>query len=334
MTPDPLADARAAPVDGNAAAQAARPEGSPVLRALPYVIAAVCIAWVAFAFDWHHIVAILSGIDLTRIVLLCVPAALVMFAARTIRWIAVSGLPYTPWIMYRVHAFTALSIATASPTPLQLGEIVKLKFTRDASGLPYQHLAAAYVLERMMDLAAVSAIAAFGLALRSADAAWAAILAIILVGAVAATPAIIPYLLRLPWGPGIKGRLAPLAGFSLPPLRLLIFSACTLVKWTSILALWHVILSATGIALSLPDLCILLASVTVSMMVVMVPAGIGVAELSARAVLIWLGIPPPLAEAGSIALRLISPLVIGLGLLQGIPILLDRKNPAAETGKP
>ena len=65
--------------------------------------------------------------------------------------------------------------------------------------------------------------------------------------------------------------------------------------------------------------------VTISVTVSLVPGGIGVAEVSTRALLLWLGVEPSLADAGAVLLRLLTPLVIAIGLLHGLFLLPARR---------
>jgi uncharacterized membrane protein YbhN (UPF0104 family) len=72
---------------------------------------------------------------------------------------------------------------------------------------------------------------------------------------------------------------------------------------------------------------LLVAVVTTITTLSMVPGGIGVAEVSSRAILISFGVPPVSAEAAAIGIRLLSPLMIALGLLH-LPALMLAKAPA------
>ncbi len=289
---------------------------------LPIAIGVAACLGTLFIFDWRSIGATLSAFDYARFILLGIPISMAVLVTRTIRWTAVAGMSFAPLALWRTHLQTALSIAAAALTPLQLGEALKLKLARDSGAGGWHKLTAAFAMERIADMAAILTLAAIGL--RGGQAIWLAPAAIVM----ALGFCIVPFALRIAatlFKHGFLGRMfAPFSDFELSATRLLLVGFGTAGKWFSVVALWQLAIACSGVTLTFAQCASLVAGVTISVAASMVPVGLGVAELSARQGMIWMGIAPSAAEAGAIALRLISPLIIGLGLLHGLLLIKYR----------
>jgi hypothetical protein len=295
-------------------------------RLWPALIGLAACGLALALFDWSMVGRALLGFDTGGFLLVAVPVALVMFAARTLRWVAVSGMSFQPAALWRAHVQTAFAIATATATPLQAGEMLKMKLARDSTGAGWATLGAAFALERVADMAALLALGAIGLGLGATSGGSLAIAATVAVGAVLLAPALLRQLAAAPLPARIAAALAPLAVYRTSPARMLALGICTAAKWLCVTLLWQSVFASSGVELGLGACALTVALVTLAVTLSMVPAGIGVAELSTRAVLLWSGVPPGLADGAAVLLRLLLPLVVGIGLLHAAFLLPGRRT--------
>lgn len=269
-------------------------------------------------FDWSMVAAAFLRFDVARFLAICIPVGLFIFAVRSVRWVAVANLSFRPAALWRTHLQTALAIATAAATPLQAGEALKLKMARDDTGAEWASLGAAFGLERLADVATLLALGALGFGLRGASGMWLAFASVGVVVLVGLAPAALRWVATLPLPTRISNGLAPLAAYRLSAARLAILGLCTAAKWWGVVVLWQTVFACAGISLSMADCAIAVVLVTISVTISLVPGGIGVAEVSTRAVLLWFGVEAGLADAGAVMLRLLTPLVIVIGLVHAI----------------
>lgn len=286
-------------------------------RRWPLLLGVAACALALLLFDWGAVARAALGFDLGAFLLLAVPASLVFLLGQSLRWVAAAGLSFAPRAFWRAHAETALAVATASLTPFQAGEALKLKLARDATGAPWARLGAAFALERFTDLAALLAMAALGFGLTGSRAALA--LLVLLAGA-AAAPFALRCLAALPLPARAAAALAPLRGFRLSRWRLLGFVGGTALKWAAVVAMWQAVFTSLGIAIGPLECAGVMAVVALAVTASLVPGGLGVAELTARALLILLGVAPGQAEAGAVLLRLLTPLLVALGLAHALAL--------------
>ena len=293
-------------------------------RAWPFVAGILACGAVWHLFDWAAVGAALRGLEVMAFLPAALTATLGLMLARSLRWAAVSGLPFTPASLWRIHLQTAVSMGIAAVTPMQAGEALKLKLARDRSGGGWAPLAAGFVLERLADVAALLGLGALGFGLRGAAAPWLMLAALGLAIGVAAAPAILRRLAMAGLPRPIAAMLAPLRDYRPAGWRMALLGLCTVGAWFCTLLLWQVTLAAGGIALGLADCALAMALVTLAVIVSLVPGGLGVAEVSTRAVLLWLGVEPGQADAGAVLLRLLTPLVVLVGLAHGLALITTR----------
>lgn len=289
-------------------------------RLLPLLIGLAACTWALLIFDWRMVGAAFLRFDIVHFLAVGIPVGFLVFAVRSLRWVAVAGLSFRPAALWRAHVQTAIAIATAAATPLQAGEALKLKMARDDTGAGWAALGAAFALERMADVATLFALGALGFGLRGASGFWLAVASLAAALLVALAPAGLRSLASLPLPARVTVALAPLAAYRPSPGRMAILGLCTVAKWWGVVVLWQAVFHSAGISLSLADCGMAVVLVTISVTISLVPGGIGVAEVSTRAVLLWLGVEPGLADAGAVMLRLLTPLVIGIGMLHAIAL--------------
>lgn len=290
----------------------------------PVVVGALACAYVLTAFDWSAVGRALRGFDVLGFVAVGVPCTVVLLIARSVRWIAVANLA-GPWrTMVRLHAQTSLSIAVATATPLQAGELLKLKLARRETGLGWGELGTAFALERVADVLAVLLIGVIGFwgvasdRLMLAAAAW----LLLTVAALLALRWVAAWPVATRWAPW----LAPIAGFRVAPRRMALFVGGTAAKWVCVLLTWQALFAACGILLTLGQCAVVLSGVTLAVTASLVPGGLGVSEVSTKALLTWMSVEPALADAGAVLLRLMLPLVVVVALLNALPLLIPHED--------
>ncbi|MGG5818207.1 lysylphosphatidylglycerol synthase domain-containing protein [Falsiroseomonas sp. HW251] len=282
-------------------------------RAWPVLVGAAALGWVALTFDWGQAGAALARIRpwplLPEVFLL----SLAVYAACAVRWMAISRLPWRARTMASVHAYVTVTIALGIATPMQLGEALKVKYARDA-GLPLGASAVNLVQERLLDLAAIAAMAAAGLLHGLTGSAALALAALLLPVPVALLPRLgRRWIARSP-------RLLAWTGPPLPAPAVGAVLAATVAKWGLTLATWLALLAAVDVVPGPWQGMLLLGAVAGAGIVSMVPAGLGVQEVSAMALLAAMGYPAEAAEAGALALRLLLPVMLVIGVLH-LPLL-------------
>lgn len=292
----------------------------------PVALVITCVTIVLLEFDWTAIGARLAAMDIPRFLLLTGAITLFACVMRGLRWTAIAGLPFNARTMWDAQCYVAVSVAAASATPMQVGEALKLHFARRSSGMLLARSGFAYAMERVADLVAVITLLAVGLAAHGGGVVPAAMAALSGLAVLCLMPTAARHLAGARYVPAAVTRvLAPLAGVRISGPRFALFLLCTAGKWASVIVLWRVPLEAVGVNLSVADTALLIAGITLAGIASLVPGAIGVAEVSTRVMLTWMGVEPGPAEAAAIALRLLTLVLIAVGLLHALPMLLRRR---------
>ncbi len=300
---------------------------SSVVRAWPYAVALACCGFALYAFDWREVLDIVSNVQWKFLLGVSIPLIFAIFVLRAIRWMAITGLKPRLSTFWDIYFYVAVAIAVATPTPMQMGEALKIKFAQRA-GIAVGHSALGIILERIVDLSVIFTMAALGLLWRHGYN-WIMLpVALALVAGTLLIPALLQALSRFLVGTRTGNFLGPVQRERMPFNRFLVLLACTMCKWASVALLWQAAVRSVDVDITLPDSMFLVSVVTAVATLSMVPGGIGVAEVSVRAILIGFGIPTIPAEAAAVAIRLLTPLLIGLGLLHLPFLILFRKGDA------
>ncbi|RUL73099.1 lysylphosphatidylglycerol synthase transmembrane domain-containing protein [Dyella choica] len=279
-----------------------------------------CVIWTIHLFDWRQI-----GATLTRVkwfFFLASGFALVIcaFGLRGLRWLIVLGLPINGRRLYLSFCANGAASGLASLTPLQLGEILKIRMVPQRDNDGWQQAIAGFFVERALDLAGVVGMGLCGLALHFGQK-WLAILALLL-------PA---------WGGQLLYFLGPLTrhlptrvqdyGKLLHHYKRITFSSLiTVLLWLVYAALWWTAISAMNVSIAFDQISLLLGGVMLTVTASMTPGGLGVAELGSQGVLLWLGRSHLDAEAAAIAVRLLTPLLALSGSLCMLLLMLFNKH--------
>ncbi len=284
-------------------------------RGWPWLLGAAAVGYAARSYDWAAVLPVVARIPAGRFLALEIVLILGVFAACAWRWAVVTNLALRGEAALRVFMYTSVSVAIGQVTPLQLGEALKIRFAR-SNGLPIRRSTVSMIVERVVDLMVVFDLAGGGLLHRcGASLGWTGLAVLVPPAALLCLPVLIDRL---------KGRFTPLARLAsfggadriIEPSRLALLIILTAVKWVAAALSWQVALSCVGCWIGLADCLLTIATVSVVTMLSMVPGGLGVQELSVAAMLTALGNPPDIAQAGSIAVRMVLPVMVLLGLAQ------------------
>ncbi len=294
------------------------------LRAWPWAVAIAAVLYAGWSFDWAAVGPAIARMPAGQFILVEGLLLVGVFAASAGRWMAVTNLLPSLFVFLQVYAYTSLAVVVGQVTPMQLGEALKIKFAQ-ISGLPVRRSAVSLLIERLVDLAVIVDLAGVGLLQRyhAGTGLIGAALLIPLTAVFCASRAAQWARRRFP-NPRASAWLGTPEDH-LSDLRLTVLVALTIVKWVTVALLWQFALRCVGCLIGLADCMLTVATVSVISMLSMVPGGFGVQELSLKPMLVSFGTTPDMAEAGSIAIRLVMPLMIILGLLQS-PALLRRSS--------
>lgn len=299
-------------------------------RSWPALLGLAACGLALLLFDWPMVGRALLGFDVAGFLLVAVPVTLVMFAARTLRWVAVVGLSFRPAALWHSYLQTAMAVGVSMLTPALVGEALKLKLARDAVGTGWSTLGAAFAIERVADVAALVALLAVGLGVSGSSGPILACAAALATAGVAFAPGFLRLAAGWPLPTPVSHALRPLASFKPSASRMALFGLGTALNWVCVLLLWQAVLAGAGVRIGLTDCAVAVSLVTFAVIASMVPGGIGVAEVSAWAVFSWLGLSAGEAEVGSVALRLTTLLVVALGLVHALPLTLAPSSRQAE----
>ncbi len=279
----------------------------------PWALGAVAVCYAGWSYDWTAVLPVVVRISAERFLVLEAVLVLCIFAICAWRWGVVAGLTVRGAEALRIYMYTTVSVAVGQITPMQIGEVLKIRFAR-TNGLPIRRSTLSMAVERIVDLAVVIDLAVVGL-LRRSDVSLGvtALAALALPVALLCFPEVLRRLRsRFPQ----LNRLALIGDAEqvLGPPRLLLLIALTVIKWLLAALSWQIALSCVGCWIGLADCLLTIATVSGVTMLSMVPGGLGVQELSLTAMLTALGHPPDVAQAGSIAVRMLLPVMVVLGL--------------------
>lgn len=280
---------------------------------LVVTIVVACVTATARLFDWPTVVAALTHLHAGLLVGAGIPILLAIAGLRGWRWLVVLGIRPTPGRLWQSFCANGAAAGLASLTPFQVGEVVKIRLIPDHHGAAWRLGVSAFFVERMLDLGTMCCVCLAGLTIRFGQP-WAALPALCLPSIGALFANLVIRRLALP------PRVRPYAEVLLHRSRTLAASVISLPIWGLYCALWWVALQAMNVPIAWHQVAILLGAVMLAVVASMTPGGLGVSELSSRGLLIWLGETPAHAEAGAIALRLLTPLIVLMGVACLIPL--------------
>jgi uncharacterized membrane protein YbhN (UPF0104 family) len=252
---------------------------------------AASATYIALSFEWRAALGMVLAAQPAWFFLGGSVAILGYWLTRAFRWsYLMRGMDNRP-AFSQLYLCSAVALSLSVFTPLQAGEALKVELLRKHAGGTRLAGYSAFLIERAADLYVVGAMAAIALA----------------------TPLVAVSLLALPIaGWWLLRRAHPGVG---SPRSLTVVLAATALGWMIVALGWMACLRSVSIRLDLPELLGLVSLVTLASIFSFIPAGLGVADASAAALLIRHGVEPSLAQAGALALRGFSLLIIALGAL-------------------
>lgn len=266
-----------------------------------------CVIWAIHVFDWQQIAAAMIQMHWELFVSKGLVLIGCIFAVRGLRWLTVLDMPLNRQRFWQSFYANGVASGLATITPFQLGEVIKIKMVPDHHGSAWRIGVSAFFLERLLDLAGVAGIGGYGLALHFKTTSLAFVsLSAPLWGSV---------LLHLlsPASRYLPGKLQPYVAIFRHGRRVVAAGILTMLLWLLYAGLWWTAIQAIGVLLDFSQICMLLGGVMLAVVASFSPGGFGIAELSSRGIMIWLGASPANADATAIALRLLTLLLVICG---------------------
>lgn len=285
---------------------------------LVLVVMVVCVAATIHLFDWQNVMQTIRRMHVGILVAGGLPILLAIFALRGLRWLVVLGITPTASRLWQSFCANGAAAGLASLTPFQLGEVIKVRLIPDQHGDAWRLGVSGFFVERVMDLGTLLSVGLCGLAIH-AGFAWLAPLALLLPVLGGFVLALLStHVRRLPL------RMQPYLEAFHHARRIILTSVLTIPIWLLYVCLWWVAARALNVHLDFGEATILLGGVTLAVVASMAPGGAGVSELGSRGIMLWLGASMIDAEATAVALRMLTPLIVGAGLICLLALLYHR----------
>jgi uncharacterized protein (TIRG00374 family) len=283
------------------------------VKGLVFSALAAGVAYLGFSLwaGWRDVASAFAAVGFIGIVL-ALSLSLLNYALRFGRWqlyLASLGHP----IAARPSLAIYLAGFSLTTTPGKAGEMLRGIFLKNR-GVPYVRSTAAFLSERLSDLAAVVLITLPGLALYPQG----RIFVVAGVAAVALAGLLISQGSALAWlGGRMEGhssRLVKMARHLVllllearrchRPAMLLVATALSLAAWSAEAFAFHLVLGWTGIEVGLLFAMFTYALAMLAGALSFLPGGLGGAEAVMMALLLFKGAPEPQAIAATIVIRL------------------------------
>lgn len=285
-------------------------------RRLRWLIASITLAalgYLAFSLwgGWREVLTAFAAVG-TMGVLVALGLSLMNYGLRFLRWqgyLAALGHPM-PIMSSSLIYLAGFALTT---TPGKAGEMLRGVFLKQ-HGMPYTHSTAAFLSERLSDLAAIVLLALLGATLypQGGVLLWMGA-AVVLLGLLLLTRAhhLMPWAERLSTR---EGRLAQ-AAFHLihllskarachRPSLLLWATALSLIAWAAEAYAFYLILSWIGLEVSISFAFSVYALSMLAGALSFLPGGLGGAEAIMVGLLLWAGMPEAEAIAATLIIRL------------------------------
>lgn len=277
-------------------------------RLIPLLIGVACVFLVVRLFDWRTVWDMLANMRLGLFLATATPVLVVILALRGVRWLQVQGLALSPERIWLSFLANAVSSGFASFTPLQLGELVKLRLMRIDPRSEWPRAVPSFLVERLMDLSGLVGIGLAGLAAHFHQP-FLAVAAVLTPLAAAAVLTETAKWIKRP----LSQRWQPFLDAAQQPRRTYLAALITIPIWLLNAFLWWIAAQAIDVPVTFSHTLLLIGSVTLLAISSMTPGGLGVSELSSRGLLLLLGYSQIQAESVAIAVRLLTVLTIAVG---------------------
>jgi uncharacterized membrane protein YbhN (UPF0104 family) len=265
--------------------------------------------YIALTFQWREAARLLAGADAAWFFLGGGAAIISYWIVRALRWRILMGGMQVRTRFLDLYLCSSVALSLSVLTPLQSGEALKVELLRKYGGLERAPGYSAFLLERVADLYVVVAIGAVALLSSTLYC------ALLLVAVLIALPIVAYVALHRVRLPGRLGEfVSHLQGGVGTPWALALLLATTFLGWAIVAFGWHASLYSLAIRLDFAQTLGLLSVITLATIASFIPGGLGIAEAGTAEMLKRYGVDAPLAQAGALALRGFSLLVIVLGL--------------------
>lgn len=271
----------------------------------------LCLFYVYVYFDWALILFALAKMELTTFGVGCLFVPVYWFF-RMIRWSLFLRFFSIHVNCLELYTYTAISLSLGALTPLQLGELIRLRFAshpqRELVGL------AIITTEKLLDLGVVLCFSLLAWPAATPIAFICLCLAPLFWLLLAAGLRLIP----------LPSLLAPVEPLLSMPVRLFAAAlACSVGGWLMIALGWLFTLRSIGLSISPQEVISFMGQLTLINVLSIVPGAVGVSEVSAAILLAQHG---DVAQAGAISLRIFGIFSILFGLAH-LPLLRIVKRP-------
>ncbi len=275
------------------------------------VIVAAALGWILAGQDFAAMLHLAAGLEVW-VILAGVVLSLLNYGGRFLRWQQFLGAQ--GWVVPRWRHLLIYTAGFAlTMTPAKAGELVRHGWLRQ-HGVPIAATAAVLAAERLLDVVVLALFALLAVFYVTSSTGWGAVL--IAVGGVAAavlllTPRLLPFVRPLVQGlPRLQAMLATVGeAFSVLTSRMLLCGALLgAAAWACEgAALWLILDNL--MPGSAPPLLAVLGIYGLSLIagaLSLLPGGVGVAEVTLSAGLVWLGVDAERAIVAALVCRLIT----------------------------
>lgn len=284
-----------------------------------------CAGYLVGHFHWREAFAYLLHTNFLRLIALVSIVHFAYILVRARRWQIVVRHANPDVRFAELYWITAIVVSLANVTPGQFGEAMKIELLKRRGVLGRLPGLGAFVLERIMDVMVMIAMASVGLAFGSGLSdrypGLATGVAVLFAGGIGA----LWLLLRFSPGGRLSALLVQIRSGSGSPHIWVKMVVLSLLSWLLVGLGWQISLHAVDIRLSFTEILWLISLVTLGTLLSFVPGGLGVAEVLSLGALSSMGVSPIAAQAGAIILRVYGLIIIVFGLFHLAVWLLFRR---------
>ena len=273
----------------------------------------IASAWyIGHTFQWRELGLVLKDVNLLCLIAGGGASIMAYWLLRTLRWHVLLRRTETHVPILDLYLCTAVSLTFSLFTPLQSGEMLKIELLKKYGMLQRAPGYGSFLVERVLDLATVLAIAGISL-LTTLNILPNRTYAYWLLGGLTLSCMVgLVVLSKLQ----LKGRPQQLLEHmrqcvgDFPTLLLVTLITC--VSWASVAFSWQVFLYSAGIHLDFAQAMALMSIVALISILSLIPGGLGISEAGTSQLLIHFGFAVAVAQAGALVLRSYSLVAIAL----------------------
>lgn len=286
---------------------------APVLIGIFFFI--VCANYIVHTFQWAEIVTILLNANLIWLLVAGSFAIILFWIFRSLRWYVLLKASGVHVNFLDLYFCTSVSLTISTLTPLQSGEMLKIEFLRRYSLMDRSVGYSSFLLERIMDVSAVSLLALAGTLSRYYFGVDQASIWIVLIGLVIFLCLGIFVVTKI----NVRSKILDsfkqmlLSAHDGKTLSLLIL--LTFCSWVTVAFGWQVCLYSISIQISLEKMLFMAATLSIINVMSFIPGALGIFEVGTTEFLLSFGNSAALAQTGAVILRAQLLVIIVLGVI-------------------